>query len=516
MKIYFKLFIIFSIFFLCDSSAQDSKITVKFNKHEYSLNTYNKNNVLYIPLKKFMECLSIQTYVEDNKVFVPGRNKKAVFSLNNPFVIILDQNKDDSLVYQLPTLPVAYEKALYIPIEYSLPYIENILGLKISFNKKIKVITASEKKEDVPLKSTTSVKNKELSITDIEYDVKLNGTLIRLSINKKVGTYKSSYKNGIFTFQIKDAFADKKTLERKPVCGLVKKIKVENTDDQCTLKFQIDSVNYSKGEIIEEPESFNLVITLHNKKFAKKTTKNNTKKDKWIFDTIVLDAGHGGKDTGAIGTNRTKEKDVNLDVVLKLGKIIKENMPEIKVVYTRSNDTFVELYKRGKIANEKGGKLFISVHCNSTPEKPSNAEGFEIYLLRPGRTQEAIKIAERENSVIKLETDQQRYQKLTDENFILVSMAHSAYMKYSEKFSELTDKRMSTDKQLSSRGVKQAGFLVLVGASMPSVLVELGFLSNKRDETYLSSKTGRQKIAESIFKGIQDFKQFYDQQIESE
>ena len=89
-------------------------------------------------------------------------------------------------------------------------------------------------------------------------------------------------------------------------------------------------------------------------------------------------------------------------------------------------------------------------------------------------------------------------------------------MKYSEKFSELTDKRMSTDKQLSSRGVKQAGFLVLVGASMPSVLVELGFLSNKRDETYLSSKTGRQKIAESIFKGIQDFKQFYDQQIESE
>jgi N-acetylmuramoyl-L-alanine amidase len=501
---------------ICGITAQENKITVKYNKSESVVTSYSKNNIVYIPLKKFMEGLSVKTYVEDNKVFVPGKNKKAIFSLNNPFVIVTDQSSNDSVIYQLPTLPIAYEKALYIPLEYSTGYIEKILGLKITFNKKTRVITAVEKKENSPLKSTTTVSGKNITITGIDYDAKLNGTLIKLTITKKAGAYKSSYKNGVFTLQIKEAIADKAALEKKAAGGLVKKVKVENTDGMCTLKFQIDTVNYSKGEIIEDPDSFDMIITLHNKKFSKKTTQNNAKKDKWTFDTIVLDAGHGGKDFGAIGVGGIREKDINLDVVLKLGKIIKENMPDVKVVYTRSNDTFIELYKRGKIANEHGGKLFISIHCNSTPEKPSNAEGFEIYLLRPGRTQEAIKIAERENSVIKLESDQHKYQKLTDENFILVSMAHSAYMKYSEKFSDVTNKRMGAGMKVCSRGVKQAGFYVLVGASMPSVLIELGFLSNKKDESYLASKNGQQKIAESIFKGVQDFRQFYDEQIESD
>lgn len=516
MKISIKLIIVILTLCIGGITAQENKITVKYNKSESSVISYSKNNIVYIPLKKFMECLSVKTYVEDNKVFVPGKNKKAIFSLNNPFVIVTDQSNNDTSIYQLPTLPIAYEKALYIPLEYSTGYIEKILGLKIAFNKKTRVITAVEKKENSPLKSTNTVSGKNITITGIDYDAKLNGTLIKLIITKKTGAYKSSYKNGIFTLQIKEAFADKAALEKKAAGGLVKKVKVENSDGMCTLKFQIDSTNYSKGEIIEDPDSFDIIITLHNKKFSKKTTQNNTKKDKWTFDTIVLDAGHGGKDFGAIGVGGIREKEINLDVVLKLGKIIKENMPDVKVIYTRSNDTFVELYKRGKIANERGGKLFISIHCNSTPEKPSNAEGFEIYLLRPGRTQEAIKIAERENSVIKLESDQHKYQKLTDENFILVSMAHSAYMKYSEKFSDVTNKRMSTGMKVCSRGVKQAGFYVLVGASMPSVLIELGFLSNKKDETYLASKNGQQKIAESIFKGIQDFRQFYDEQIESD
>lgn len=516
MNIRIKLFIVFMALFISGITAQENRITVKYNKSETAVTSYSKNNIVYIPLKKFMECLSVKTYVEDNKVFVPGKNKKAVFSLNNPFVIVTDQNNNDSGIYQLPSLPIAYEKALYIPLEYSLGYIEKVLGLKITYNKRAKVITASEKKENSPLKSTSTVSRKDITITGIDYDAKLNGTLIKLSINKKTGPYKSSYKNGVFTLQVKDAIADKAAIEKKTAGGLVRKVKVENSDGMCIFKFQIDSTNYSKGEIIEDADSYDMIITLHNKKFSKKTTQDNTKKDKWTFDTIVLDAGHGGKDFGAIGVGGTREKDINLDVVLKLGKIIKENMPDVKVVYTRSNDTFVELYKRGKIANEHSGKLFISVHCNSTPEKPSNAEGFEIYLLRPGRTQEAIKIAERENSVIKLESDQHKYQKLTDENFILVSMAHSAYMKYSEKFSDVTNKRMGSGMTLGSRGVKQAGFYVLVGASMPSVLIELGFLSNKKDESYLTSKNGKQKIAESIFKGIQDFKQFYDEQIESD
>src|SRR3970282_2988322 len=116
---------------------------------------------------------------------------------------------------------------------------------------------------------------------------------------------------------------------------------------------------------------------------------------------------------------------------------MKKEMPEVKIIYTRKDDTFIDLYRRGKIANENNGKLFISIHCNSTKKKTTDVNGAEVYLLRPGRTEKAIEIAETENSVIKYEENPQRYEKLTDENFILVSMAHSAYIKYSENFSEL-------------------------------------------------------------------------------
>jgi N-acetylmuramoyl-L-alanine amidase len=209
-----------------------------------------------------------------------------------------------------------------------------------------------------------------------------------------------------------------------------------------------------------------------------------------------------------------KEKEVTLAVALKLGEIIKKEMPDIKVVYTRKDDSFVDLYKRGKIANENNGKLFISIHCNSTKKKPTDINGTEVYLLRPGRTEEAIEIAEMENSVIEYEDNPQRYEKLTDENFILVSMAHSAYMKYSEKFAELLHKEFDTNLKLKSRGVKQAGFYVLVGASMPSVLVETGFISNKDDAKFLKSSAGQKQLAESIFSAIKTYRSFYEKEID--
>src|SRR5436190_18383403 len=143
------------------------------------------------------------------------------------------------------------------------------------------------------------------------------------------------------------------------------------------------------------------------------------------LDIIVLDAGHGGKDAGAIGTNGYMEKQATLAIVLKLGKLIEKEIPGLKVVYTRNDDHFIELYRRGEIANEHKGKLFISVHCNSTPQKPSHASGFTTYILRPGKTDAAIHVAARENAVIKYETGRERYKNLSDIDFILTSMSRS-------------------------------------------------------------------------------------------
>ncbi|MBI4810221.1 MAG: N-acetylmuramoyl-L-alanine amidase [Ignavibacteriales bacterium] len=208
------------------------------------------------------------------------------------------------------------------------------------------------------------------------------------------------------------------------------------------------------------------------------------------------------------------EKDVTLSVALKLGNLIEKNLPGVDVVYTRKTDDFVELYRRGQIANQNGGKLFISIHCNSMPRRNHTENGFEIYLLRPGKTESALRIAERENEVVKLEQDyEKRYQQLTEENFILLTMAQSAYVKYSEQFAGILQQEMGRHLKLNNNGVKQAGFYVLVGASMPNVLVETAYLSNKNDEKFLRSSSGQQNIAEAIFNGVKRYKQEYEKSL---
>ena len=237
----------------------------------------------------------------------------------------------------------------------------------------------------------------------------------------------------------------------------------------------------------------------------------DTEREKWKLDVIVLDAGHGGYDPGTIGVTGVKEKTVALGIVLKLGALITKSLKGVDVVYTRKDDRFVELDRRGKIANEAGGKLFISVHCNSLPRKPSKTRGFEVYLLRPGRTEEAIAIAERENSVIEMEQGyEEKYQQLTEENFILVAMAQSAHVKASEVFADLAQKEIESRTGIPNRGVKQAGFYVLVGAAMPNVLVESAYLSNREDERFLRSENGQQKIAEALFRAVKRYKGEYE------
>lgn len=228
------------------------------------------------------------------------------------------------------------------------------------------------------------------------------------------------------------------------------------------------------------------------------------------LDVIVLDAGHGGRDGGAIGTGGFMEKQATLGIVLKLGKLIEQSMPGVKVVYTRHDDHFVELYRRGQIANEHKGKLFISIHCNSTPQKPSKASGFTSYILRPGKTDAAIKVAARENAVIKYEERRERYYYLSDVDFILTSMARSADVKFSEKFAALVQSEVSKKIAIHDNGVSQAGFYVLVGASMPNVLIETAFISNPKEEALLKSSAGQDKYAQGIFAALKKYKLAYE------
>ncbi len=229
--------------------------------------------------------------------------------------------------------------------------------------------------------------------------------------------------------------------------------------------------------------------------------------EKWKLNTIVLDAGHGGKDPGALGGNGTREKDIALNIVHDLGAFISQKWPEVNVIYTRKDDTFIPLHERGRIANLGGGKLFISVHCNASLNR--NARGSEVYILGLHKTKAALDVAMFENSVIRQEADyQQQYKGFSEEHLIMSTMAQNAFAKQSTTLAQ--DILRPVGKPSSSRGVRQAGFMVLWTPSMPSTLVEVGYLSNPEEEMILRDRQAQARIAYGIFQGLQLYRKNYE------
>jgi N-acetylmuramoyl-L-alanine amidase len=488
---------------------QTEKLAVETASGTKYIPAYERQGIIYFSVIHFAEAVSVSYYynADAQKIELKFNNYNLKITAKNPYLILTGRKSDFTEGYQLPTSTYFMEDQIFIPLIYSSEIIKKASENYIIYESGKLVL----KGEVVPAETKTKT---GFDITGISVDEKINGTLIRIKSQTRILTYTSSYMENMLKIIFRDVSVDPGKLRLTGGKGLIKEIRARNIGNDTEILFTLGN-EYTTNEVLNAEGSNDILITIHNKIFSRNEDREKNR-SKWKFDVIVIDAGHGGKDGGAVGVGGIKEKDINLGVALKLGKMIERDIKDVKVVYTRKNDTFVELYKRGKIANEEGGKLFVSIHCNSTPKKPSNASGFEVYLLRPGRTSEAISIAERENSVIQYEENPERYEKLTDENFILVTMAHSAYMKYSEKFSDILNRQMSVDMSIPSRGIKQAGFYVLVGASMPSVLVETGFLSNKNDAAYLKSSKGQNEIAGAIFKSIKSFKEHYEKVMETE
>lgn len=223
---------------------------------------------------------------------------------------------------------------------------------------------------------------------------------------------------------------------------------------------------------------------------------------------VVLDPGHGGNDPGAIG-RKGKEKNINLNVAVKLGNLIENNCKDVKVVYTRKTDKFVPLHTRAEIANNAKANLFISIHTNAVARKNSGVMGTETYTLGLHRTEENLEVAKKENSVILIEDDyKQRYAGFnpnSSESYIIFEFMQDKNMAQSVNFATLVQKNFKGCNRID-KGVHQAGFLVLRETSMPSVLVELGYISNPTEENYLLSERGTSELANAIFKALINYK----------
>ena len=226
--------------------------------------------------------------------------------------------------------------------------------------------------------------------------------------------------------------------------------------------------------------------------------------DEWV---VVIDAGHGGKDPGTVGM-KVKEKDINLAVALRTGQYIKDNLPDVKVIYSRDEDSFIGLAERADVANRNKADIFISIHSNAMNDK--RFTGAETWVLGQSKDEANLQVAMKENSVITFEKDYQAkyegYDPNSVESFIIFSLMQNTYLKQSTEFASMIQDQIRDRVGRKDRGVKQAGFVVLWRTTMPSVLVELGFLSNAEEEKYLLSETGQDYLASAIYRAFRDYK----------
>ncbi len=229
--------------------------------------------------------------------------------------------------------------------------------------------------------------------------------------------------------------------------------------------------------------------------------------------TVVIDAGHGGKDPGAIGAI-SKEKDIALTVALLTGDYIKKNCPDVKVIYTRERDKFVTLNERAAIANRNNADVFISIHCNSAGKKGASATGAETFVLGEHKNAANLEVAKNENSAILYEEDAEaqygNFDLNSPEAYIALSLFQSVYLNQSLQLAANMQEQFSKRVGRKDRGVQQAGFLVLWKTAMPSILIELGFISNAKEERFLASEQGQNYMASAIYRAFRDFKASYE------
>lgn len=250
-----------------------------------------------------------------------------------------------------------------------------------------------------------------------------------------------------------------------------------------------------------------LFVSLFNIQQLQSQGKSNTNPSLPILHTVVIDAGHGGHDPGCVG-RISQEKHIVLAIALELQRLINRHYPEVRVVLTRDRDVFVPLHERAAIANRQQANLFISIHCNAMPGS-SAIYGSETFVMGLHTAEHNLNVAKRENDAILLEANYERnydYNPNSPEGHIMLSMFQHAYMDQSIRFAEKIERHFTHTAQRRSRGVKQAGFVVLKETTMPSVLIEAGFLTNQAEEQFLSTVAGQQQIAQSILSAFREYK----------
>ena len=481
------LFILLNLPLAQGTEASSVRVVNRVNNSTDEIKTLDNLRGVYVSVNDVSRILSARKpYInaERLKMVIYLGNNRLKISGNTSYVLV------DERVYQIPSHAIWNNDDIYVQAEAFFNLIRQTTMPGIGYDSRRMVL-------DIDIK--------EFNITGVEINEKANGTVLRLKTRSSFpeGNISSFFhENGWFYITIADALVDTTEIRRSDARGVVRNITADQLESTAQIAFQIKT-KVESHELYQGKDPSEIVVSLRTP-MDNSIARIKEVKNRWRLDTIVLDAGHGGKDPGTMGQRGTKEKDIALDITKRVGLLLEKNT-KLKVIYTREEDIFIPLWKRTKIANESNGKMFLSIHLNGSPNK--SAYGFETYLLRPGKTEDAIEVASRENEVIKFEerTDN-RYKDLSGENLIMATMAQSVFMKESEELAAMIQEEMAKKIKSKNRGVKQAGFHVLIGASMPNILIEAGYLTNRNEEKNLRNAKYRQTIANCIYKAIVKFR----------
>ncbi len=450
----------------------------------------------FMSLEDFAQAFHFGLYTNEqkHKSVLYLEKDRITFTANNTFVKFNDQ------MLQIPLECHWYDDSVWVPVVYFVDILNKYTPFKFRYN--------SDRKK-------FGLEKTDVNITGVRIAAKENGTLIDVFATKRFKEKEIilDIRNRWLHIDVYGAKIDPASLSAVQPSGIIGEVRAFQMAETASLSFKLKKEVLSRELVLDKTgNDFHVNLRTkevidENKEHEKIKNELEEQKKRWIIDTIVIDAGHGGKDPGAIGYSKTKEKDLVLPMALALGKIIQQKMPEIKVVYTRKRDTFIPLWKRTKIANDVGANMFVSIHCNSNVSRRPN--GYETYFVSADKNTKATDVVLKENSAIEFEESQDR-KRYEGVNFILAAMLQSDNIRRSQFLASEVQNSLKSKLNkigMTSRGVKQGPFWVLVGATMPNILVECGYISNKYEEKLLRKQTTQNKIAEGIFNGIKKYKE---------
>ena len=460
------------------SFSYGSVVTIDKEGEKYQLESEEIGGYLYVELTGLKEVYDGELFWDPmgKRIFWELQDHLFEFVLFSPYVLL------DGEAHNL-TLPVEIKQGrIYLPFK--------------TFWSLLETVESPEKTSGQEI----------YNVLDLKVSRKLNGVLIEIFLAQPLNCEVFQSENNWLVINFLEGKIDTVYFSDLGMPDLIPESKAYQFDNSAQLSLRLfkEFPRYYQS-IKEDPLRLQIIL----EDTAQGLIDVTGEVEKNPIDVIIIDPGHGGENSGAVGSKGLKEKDVVLDIAFRLEGLLKNSGDgNLKIYLTRTGDYFVPLEQRSLFANQKGGDLFISIHANSAKRK--NAAGTEVYFLAQAKNDEARAVAALENSAIRFEYPEGAPVDTSELDFILMDMLQTEFLKESSELAQMVHDRLQKQLDIPSRGVDQAGFFVLNKTYMPAILVETAFLSNQKEEKLLNQSSFRQKVAQAIYEGIMDFKNKYD------